>query len=71
VQEQKPLIQIEQQVFASAANTHHEATLQTLGRHAQRPSQRLAHVQGQNASRLNAVGKTAACDFNFWEFGHA
>ena len=67
---QKPLVQIEQQVFSAPAHAPDLPPHQALGRHAQRPAQGLAHVQGQDLGRGNAVGKTATGDFNFGEFGH-
>ena len=70
VQEQQPLVQIEQQVLAAAPHALHGASGQLLRRAAQGPAQGLAQVGRDNARAGNAVGKTQARDFDFWQLGH-
>ncbi|MCY1536138.1 hypothetical protein D9M68_715810 [compost metagenome] len=70
VQQQVSFIQVEQKVLAPTCDRSHRSSLQD-GRFAtQRPAQGLAHLQAQDRSSGNAVGKAAPGDFNFGEFGH-
>ncbi|MCY1549854.1 hypothetical protein D9M68_860560 [compost metagenome] len=70
VQQQQTPIQVQQQVFATPRDTAHVLPDQCLGRTAQRPAQRLAHLHPQHPGTRDAIGKTAASDFNFGQFGH-
>jgi hypothetical protein len=71
VQQQQTPIQIEQQVLAPTADTQHLPAHQAFNRNPQRPTQGLAHVQGQNFGAGYPVRKTATGHFNFREFRHA
>ena len=70
VQQQQAVVQVDQQVLAAPAHRPHRAPDQRGGLDRQRPAQRLADAHGLDAGAGDAVGKTAAGDFDFGEFGH-
>lgn len=65
VNQQQPLIQIKQQVFAASAHCENTAPEQGLRVTAQRPAQGLTHSNRIDHSAGYAVGKTETGDFNF------
>ena len=65
VQEQHAPVQVDQQVFATAAHRQYAATLQVVGVTAQRPTQGFAHMDGQHLGIGNMVGETQSRYFNF------
>ena len=44
--------------------------MQGLGRHAQRPAQRLAQLHPPHLGALQAVRQAGACDFHLGQFRH-
>jgi len=68
--QQKPLIEIQQQIFATAAHLQHGAAGQRFGRDGQRPAQRLADANALDAGASDPVGKTQAGNFDFGQFRH-
>jgi hypothetical protein len=68
--QQTPLIQVHEQVLASAVDTQNSPPLKLFRIHAQGPAQRLAHAQTQDFGARDAVGKTQAGDFDFGQFWH-
>ena len=70
MQHQQPPIEVHQQILATPAHRTDRLADQALCIGSQRPPQWFAHVQLDNARAGNAVGKAAARDFNFWQFGH-
>lgn len=70
MQKQQPIVQVHKQILAAPAHSTDGLTDKDPGIGAQRPPQRLAQMQSNDARPGNAVCKALARDFNFRQFGH-
>ena len=66
MQQQKPLIQVQQQVFPAPANADHHPADQTIRLTSQRPTQGFSYKNTQYTGTRDSGSETSARDFNLW-----